>query len=298
MLNRVVRDIETLEIQGASNVARAGLKALDHVVRRSMAGSKKELIKELKDASKKLIKARETEPMLRNAVRYILWKVDEISVENFKAKAREIIKNLYGTVNDAKKKVFDIGANVINKGDRVLTHCHSTNVMGIIKSAKPREVICTESRPRYQGRLTAKELVKAGINTTMIVDSTVANYIRSVDAVLIGCDVITPNKVVNKIGSRNISLLCEKYDVPLYVCSTSYKFDSESAIGKGVGIEQRSPKEVWRFPPKGLKILNPAFDSIDYDNIYSFINELGLFSPDSLFITLKNTYQWMFERLK
>lgn len=294
----MVRDIETLKIQGASNVARAGLKALDHVVRRSMADSKKELIKELKAASKKLVNARETEPMLRNAFRYVFWKLADVAVDNYKAKTRGIINGLYGTVNDAKKKVFEIGANVIKDSDRVLTHCHSSSVMGIIKAAKPREVICTESRPKYQGRLTAKELVKAGIKTTMIVDSSVANHVRSVDAVLIGCDAITPNKVINKIGSYGISLLCEKYDVPLYVCSTSYKFDPESVIGKGVVVEQRSPREVWRFPPKNLKILNPAFDFVDYDNIYSFINELGLFSPDSLFITLKDSYEWMFEKVR
>jgi len=297
MLKVIARDIKDLRIQGASNIARAGLRALDYVAKNSKAKNKKAFTKELYEAINKLIASRETEPMLKNVLKYVFYKLKEISGDNYKQEIKRIIRGLRGRTQEAKESVFEIGSNIVKRGDVVLTHCHSSNVMGILKKAKPKHVFCTETRPRFQGRLTAKELVSDGINTTMIVDSAVVDYIKEVDKVLLGCDMITPNSVVNKVGSRLIGLLCEKYDIPLYICSTSFKFDPASVIGKGVGIEERSPSEVWRNPPRKLKILNPAFDSIDYDNITSFINELGLFSPDSLFISLRERYKWMFEKV-
>ncbi len=294
-LDETVKKIKNLEIQGASSVARSSLKALEYVANHSKADSRKKFLKELDEAKKKLFNTRPTEPMMRNALKYVLWKARKTSKEDYKNETKEIIKSLYGRTGEAKEKVFEIGSNVVEKDDIVLTHCHSSNVMGILKKAKPKKVFCTESRPRYQGRISAKELVNAGINTSLIVDNAAIDFIKKVDMVLIGCDVITPNSVINKIGSRVISILCEKYDTPMYVCSTSYKFDPKSTIGKGVSVEERSPDEVWKNPPEGLEILNPAFDSVDYDNIKSFINELGVFSPDSLFITLRNKYKWMIE---
>ncbi len=295
MIDKIVRDIKSLKIQGASNIAWTGLHALDYVARTSKAKSKKEFLNELRAAKNKLFDARPTEPMLRNAVRYVLFKAKETDEFNYRKETRDYIKSLYGSAIKAKKRVIDIGKNVVKKNYTVLTHCHSSTVAGILKKAKPKKVICTETRPLFQGRITAKELVSADINTTMIIDSAVADFIKEADIVLLGCDVIAPNYVVNKIGSKCIGLLCEKYDIPLYICSTSFKFDPESRYGVGVKIEERSPKEVWNKPPKNLKILNPAFDIIDYDNITGFINELGVFSPDSLFVTLREKYKWMFE---
>jgi ribose 1,5-bisphosphate isomerase len=295
VLKRVLRDIKDLKIQGATNVAQAGLKVIDKLIKDSKATTPKSLLKEVSRASDKLVKVRVTEPMLKNSLRYINWRISQLSASDFKKQARIIIKNLSGRTDEAKKEVFKIGSAVVKRGDVVLTHCHSSNVMGILKKARPKKVFCTETRPLFQGRITAKELINAGLNVKMIIDSAVANYIKDCDKVLIGCDVIGSNKVVNKVGSRVISLLCEKYDIPLYVCSTSFKFDPESTVGKGVGIEERDYKEVWKVKPKKLGVLNPAFDSIDYDNITSFINELGVLSPDSLFIKLNEVYKWMFK---
>lgn len=298
MLASIIRDISSLRVQGAGNVAIAALKALTYIVNNSCSRTKEAFIKELLKAGNALFKSRPTEPMMRNAIRYVLNKARTADELNFKRLTINSIKSLYGSVDKANERIIKIGKGLINKSSRVLTHCHSSTVSGLIRAVKPREVICTETRPLFQGRITAKELVNAGVNTTMIIDSAVADFIKDVDVVLLGCDVITPNSVINKIGSNNIGLLCEKYDIPLYVCSTSFKFDPESVIGRGVPIEERNPKEVWPKHPRGLKILNPAFDSIPYDNITSFINELGVFSPDSLFISLRENYPWMFNSIE
>ncbi len=294
MIDKLVSDIKSLRVRGASKIARAGLRAMDYVARNSKAKSKKAFLKELNTVKKKLFNARPTEPMLSNVLKYVLWKAAEDAGErDYKAETRNNINLLYGIIEKTRRRVVNIGKNVVKK-KTVLTHCNSSTVIEILKAGKPKKVICTETRPLFQGRITARELINAGVRTAMIIDSAVADYIKEVDIVLLGCDVITPNMVINKVGSNNIGLLCERYDIPLYICSTSFKFDPESVLGMGVGVEERDAKEVWSNPPKGLRIMNPAFDSIAYDNITSFINELGVLSPDSLFITLRSKYKWMF----
>jgi len=297
MLAKTIKDIAALKIQGAENIARASLKAINHVAINSKASSKNAFINELVRASKALFNSRPTEPMMRNALRYVIQKAQDADNFNYKRVTLDRIKSLYGSVDKARQLIISIGKRVLKKNYKVLTHCHSSTVTGVLKAVKP-EVICTETRPLFQGRLTASELVNAGVKTTMILDSAVADYIRDVDLVLLGCDVITPNSIINKVGSNAIGLLCEKYDIPLYICSTSFKLDPESTLGRGVKIEERSAKEVWNNPPRGLRILNPAFDLVPYDNITSFINELGVFSPDSLFINLRDKYHWMFKDIK
>ena len=282
MLRQVINDIRSLRIQGATNIAYAGLAAMRYVLNNTNAASRESFFRKLLRARDSLVNARPNEPMLRNALDYVVenLKSYEGDIRSQGIKLTEYLENRF---NSSKKLMFRAGKRLIRKNSTVFTHCHASSVMGIIKEAKPKikEVYCTESRPRYQGRITAKELVKAGIKTTMIVDSSVADYIKKADYFLIGCDVISSTYVINKIGSRMISILCDKYDVPLYVCSLSYKFDPESLTGLNEIVEERSTKEVWDKPPRGLKIRNPAFDVVDFENITGFITEYGVLPPDS-----------------
>lgn len=283
MLNQVAKDIKELRIQGATNIAFAGLVALRHVISKASASNKNSFIKSLDRARDLLFSARPNEPMLYNAVNHVIEQLECYDGSDLKGQGLKFIERLEDQFSAAKKQMFKAGKGLIANGSIVFTHCHASSVMGVIKDAKPhiKRVYCTESRPRYQGRITAKELVKAKIPTTMVVDSAVADYIKKSDFFLIGCDVISTTHIINKIGSRMISLLCEKYDVPLYVCSLSYKFDPECIEGLTHVIEERDTKEVWDKPPRGLKIRNPAFDVVDFDNITGFITEHGVLPPTS-----------------
>jgi ribose 1,5-bisphosphate isomerase len=268
MLDKVVRGIKDLDIQGATNIAYAALDALAWVVKSS---------RDLTKARKKLLNTRPNEPMMYNAVNYVFNKV------RAGEDGLEVIKNLKKKFDESTNLMVDAGKGLIKKKNTVFTHCHSSSVMKIFKASKKNiaRVFCTESRPRYQGRLTAKELLSVGLKVSQCVDSAVADYIKKVDAFFIGCDVITSTSIINKVGSRMISLLCDKYDIPLYVCSLSYKFEPRSIKGISQDVEERSTSEVWDRPPKGLKILNPSFDVVDFEAITGFVTELGVLPPDS-----------------
>lgn len=284
----IISDIKSLKIQGATNVALASLDTMRLSAKRS---SDESLVKNLKKTVMVLMSLRPTEPMMRNALRYVLHFVD---IADDKRKVLDsACTNFESLVNDAKKKIGTIGVKRIKHFPKVLTHCHSSTVMRILKEAKP-EVICTESRPRYQGRLSAVELAKSGLKVSLIVDSAVNTYICDVDCVLMGADVITSEgSNVNKIGASQIALCAEEAGIPVYVASSLLKFDPETTFGTFEEIEHRNPAEVWKRRIKNVKVLNPAFDLTPYKYIESYITEFGMFAPASIYDIVDEHYPWI-----
>ncbi|MGZ4851278.1 MAG: translation initiation factor eIF-2B, partial [Candidatus Bathyarchaeia archaeon] len=157
------------------------------------------------------------------------------------------------------------------------------------------KVICTETRPAYQGRITANELVGLGIETTFIVDSAARSFMGNVDVVIVGADAITSEgNVVNKIGSSSIAVLANEARVPFYVVSELLKFDPETLKGECERIEQRNPAEVWSEAPSKLIVRNPAFDVTPNRYIHGLICEEGIIAPQSVVEIIRLRYPWVF----
>jgi ribose 1,5-bisphosphate isomerase len=201
---------------------------------------------------------------------------------------------------DSKHRIMEIGAKRIKNDDVILTHCHSSAVTGTLllahEQGKQFSVIQTETRPKYQGRITAKELVGAGIDTTMIVDSAARHYMKEIDFVVVGCDAITSEgNVINKIGTSQVAQAAYEARIPFYVLGTLLKFDPVTIHGHYEAIEERSTAEIWDSPPKGLKIRNPAFDVTRRDYVHGLITEEGIISPHSTMEAIHRHYPWILE---
>lgn len=299
LFNKTVKEIKEIKIQGATNVAFSAVDALVHYSNSLKVKNRKEFTLKLEKAKKTLFETRITEPLMFNCLRYILYMV-KISEEKNVNQLKDII-SMYGSearenILSARKVIAEVGEKRIKVGDMILTHCHSSNVIDILKKSKNKKikVICTETRPLFQGRKTAKELVKAGIPTTLIIDSAVRYYIDEANLVLLGSDAITvEGSVINKIGSSMIASLAKETKIPVYVATPSWKFDPQTTR-EVEEIEERSPKEVWKNPPKNLKIKNPAFDVISNDLVNLIITEYGVVSPNSLYELMRNKNPWMF----
>ena len=115
----------------------------------------------------------------------------------------------------SRERTAEIGAKRIRDGMLVFTHCHSSTVTRMLAKAKADgknfSVICTETRPAFQGRITAREMVELGIETIFIVDSAARSYMGNVDLVVVGADAITSEgNVVNKIGTSSIAVLAKR----------------------------------------------------------------------------------------
>lgn len=288
----MIKDIKSLKIQGAENIAKSAISLIKDQ-------SRKRNLKGMWLLRKKLESTRPTEPCLRNTLKFLFHHISSDShITKLSRRCDATLKHLL----ESDKKISLFGAKKISDGDVVFTHCHSSAVINIFKQAKKEgkkfKVLCTETRPRFQGRITASALIKAKIPTTLFVDSGMRIALKQADLCLIGADAITTEgKVINKIGSEIIAKICQDYDIPIYSCTNSWKFDPESVFGFEEIIEQRASKEVWDNPPKGLKISNYAFEKVKGRLITGIISEIGVYESGVFVEEMERQYPWMFEGL-
>jgi ribose 1,5-bisphosphate isomerase len=251
--NQIVRDIKSVKIQGARNVAKKAFYAYKLI--------------STKKSRQKLLSLRPTEPLLHNALKM----ADTLSYT-------ELSKKLEENQDIINKHFF----NLIKNNSVVFTHCHSSTVTKALvyarKKGKKFEVYNTETRPLYQGRKTAKELSMAGIKVTMFVDSAGdvafehSQKTRKVDMVVLGADAVIDKGVLNKIGSGMFAELAKNHRIPFYILSDAWKYSKMK-----VKIEKRGSDEVWRTETK-IRIFNPAFELIKKKHITAIVSELGILS--------------------
>jgi ribose 1,5-bisphosphate isomerase len=297
--------IKRLQVQGARNVAIAAIHAVEEAARESKAKQKGSFLKELVEAKAVLFSSRETEPLMRNAIRHIVYAVessDKESVNELATEVSRVSRVLLDEFTSSKEKIAEVGSKRIFNDLRVLTHCHSSTVTSVLKKAKldgkKFEVVCTESRPVFQGRITAREMLDAGIKTTIIVDSAVRHFMNEIDLVVVGADAITSEgNVINKIGTSMVALAAKEARTPFYVVSELLKFDPTTICGDYERIEERSPEEIWTDSPSGLIIRNPAFDVTRREFIHGIICEEGIVSPHSINELMHRKYSWLFEKM-
>lgn len=271
-------------MQGASAVQTAGVRALHVTARQTKTKSLIAFRNELRQTGLALIRSRPTEPGLRTAVR-IIWKTAFEKNGSLASTKKKVLEKCNWFESERQKMlqhVAQIGAHAIPKNAVVLTHCHSHTVEEILKTARKKidRVYCTETRPLFQGRITAINLSKAGIDTVYLVDSAASITLKNADLFLTGADAILANgNVVNKIGTNAISLAAQRARVPHWVTTSSHTFDPLTFFGWSEPIEERGWKEVWSHKPKKVRVLNPAFDQTPAGQVKKIISEYGALSP-------------------
>jgi len=294
--------IKILEVQGARNVAIAAVKAIQTQAEKTRAKNKAAFLSELKEAQTIFAASRETEPLMRNAIRFINTIAQGADTEKVAELSRLVssASTQFLTELDASRELIaEIGAKRIREGMVIFTHCHSSTVTRMIAKAKDQgknfKVICTETRPAFQGRITAKELIDLDIETTFIVDSAARTFMGDVDLVVVGADAITSEgNVVNKIGTSAIAVLAHEARKPFYAVSELLKFDPETLGGECEKIEQRSPTEVWSEASPKLTIRNPAFDVTPNRYIHGLICEEGIIAPQVVVEVMRRRFPWVF----
>jgi methylthioribose-1-phosphate isomerase len=195
------------------------------------------------------------------------------------------------------RKLGAFGAALLPQEGTVLTHCNAGalaacgygSALGVIRAAVERgqkiDVFADETRPFNQGtRLTAWELVKDNIPTTLICDNMAGYFMGKgrIQAVIVGADRIAANgDTANKIGTYSLSILAKEHGVPFYVAAPFNTIDPATASGDLIPIEQRAAREVTHLngvqvTPNGVAIENPAFDVTPAKYITAIVTERGV----------------------
>ncbi len=192
------------------------------------------------------------------------------------------------------------GAALIQDGFNILTHCNAGSLatvdygtaLAVVRTAheqgKRIHVWVDETRPRLQGaRLTAWELMQAGIPMTLIADNVAGHLLRTgrVDIVLVGSDRMAANgDVANKIGTYKLAVLARENGVPFYPVVPTSTIDLSLSNGDQIPIEERDAREVThvdgcQIAPDGVRVLNLAFDVTPHRYVTGIVTENGIAYP-------------------
>jgi methylthioribose-1-phosphate isomerase len=300
----VASAIKNMKIRGAPLIGAAAAYGLALTAFHSQARTSHELTKQIEESAELLRKTRPTGVNLFWAVDRVLKKMRRANGSSVKSVVNAVVDGAQKIADEDvqnNRKIGKHGSKLICNSDTVLTHCNAGSLatvdygtaLGVIRSAwdqgKKVKVFATETRPRLQGaRLTAYELKRDGIPTTLITDSMVGYVMskRLVNKVIVGADRIVRDVVVNKIGTYTIAVLAHEHGVPFYVAAPASTFDLLHT-SNDVVVEERSPDEVTHFSseliaPNGVDALNPAFDVTPMKYVSAIICENGIYTPEDL----------------
>ena len=306
----IAEAIRSMRIRGAGRIARAAAEALK-IAALEYSGplDEKSFRKYMAHIADLIISTRPTAVSLPNAVYYVMYRL--VTSHGDINELREVVIN---TVDrfiqesiDAVRKIGEIGARRIKNNSVILTHCHSTAAVSVITTAyrmgKVVKVYSTETRPFFQGRITIRYLLEAGVPVVQIPDSAVRYVMHEVDHVVVGADTIASNgAIVNKIGTSQVALAAHEARVRVFVAAETYKFSPSTVIGELVPIEMRPPEEIvpieWIESHPGIEVLNPAFDVTPPEYIDAIITEIGVIPPQAAILVLMDRMGWALSKLK
>jgi ribose 1,5-bisphosphate isomerase len=288
---KAVEDIKNMRIRGASVIAKYALESIRRDSRKILEKSRnrEEFLENFEAIKESLLRTRPTAVALPNALRFIEYRL------KLKSRNKNITKNelcdemissigyFLDKIKNSKKEIATAFSKLIKTKVSIMTHCHSSTTVEVIKKInedrKVKEVYVTETRPLYQGYITAKKLRESNINVKLIVDSASGMFMKNVDLVLVGADAITLNgDVINKIGTYPIAVVAKEENKNFFVTAESYKIATNAKTGKEIAIEYRSIREVYNGNLGRLgnpEILNPSFDITPAKYITAIITELG-----------------------
>jgi methylthioribose-1-phosphate isomerase len=312
----VARAIRTMVIRGAPAIGVAAAMGIALGMRRSTAKGTRQFAVEFQKICDMMASTRPTAVNL-------FWAIDRMkrvfaegaqageSPEEIAARLEREARLIHDEDVASCRKMGTFGADVVPDGARVLTHCNAGalatagygSALGVVRAAveqgKRIAVFADETRPFLQGaRLTAWELVRDGISTTVITESMAGPLMRAgeIDLVVVGADRIAANgDTANKIGTYTVAVLAHEHKVPFYVAAPLSTIDLATTDGDAIPIEERDQREVShlgssRLTPEGALIRNPAFDITPHRYIAGIITERGIFRPPFI-ETLKHAFE-------
>ena len=295
--------IRNMELRGAPLIGIAagygmflGIKDVDDV-------DHSEFMDILKKNGEYLVKARPTGSNLSGTIERIIKLAEGLKDESPESKKRileeEAIK-IHRSEDEINRIIGENLLTLLKDGMTILTHCNAgslaTGYYGTATApvylAKERgwniSVYADETRPYLQGaRLTTYELLRAGIDVTLICDN-MAGMVMSegkIDAVIVGTDRVAANgDIANKIGTMSVAVLAKYFNIPVYIAAPSTTVDMNTLTGKDIPIEERDPDEItnWygrRIAPGNVKVYNPAFDVTQNELITAIVTDKGIIYP-------------------
>lgn len=294
-INSLIEEIRDNRTDGASELARQAVMVLKSAAETSRAETTRDFLLEQKEVGKRLIAARRTMAPIPNIVTHLLRDIirgdhgEDLEATRKKtiAKADELYKDSLKAVS----LITQYASELINDGDRILTHSYSSTVVSALREIaglrRDIEVAVTRSGPGRAGVRTARELSLHGIPVNFFDDTAIGLYISHANKVMVGADrICSDGKMINGTGTYPLALTSEKHGIPFYVLCETLKVDFGTNSDR-VDLEEKDPSEViepGQLPPE-VSIANPYFDITPLGLVTGIVTENGVLTPDKLFTT-------------
>jgi eIF-2B alpha/beta/delta-like uncharacterized protein len=301
--SKFIRDVSRGTVLGSTEVAVGSLEIV-----RDAASSCRNTFKDfLVSFIPSVIASRPSSQVVENVLRRYLEEFiavrNERGFEEAVGVTQRIVDSLIKELDLVRDAIAEIGSKRVEDGDTILTHSYSTTVLRTLKKAVERgtvfKVYVTESRPIGEGRVTASNLSRLGIETTLIVDSAVRYVMKRVSKVLVGADAIAINgAVVNKVGTSAIALAAKEARTRLFVLAGVYKLSFETVFGElieQVFLEDASlviPRERIQELPERVRVSAPLFDVTPPEYVDAIITEKGVLAPQAIPVLVASLYGW------
>src|ERR671912_231384 len=302
-VNDVAKAIKTMVIRGAPAIGVCAAMGLALGGARSKATGTKQFTTEFQRNCDQLAATRPTAVNLFWAIERMKRAFSEgalsgESVDQLRARLRTTADRIHDDDVASCRAIGAHGATLVPAEANILTHCNAGalatagygTALGVIRGAveagRKVRVLADETRPFLQGaRLTAWELIKDGIDTTVITDNMAGAMMRAgdVDLVVVGADRIAANgDIANKIGTYSVAVLAKEHNIPFYVAAPLSTIDLSTTDGDAIPIEERDSREVThvgsnQLAPDGAHVRNPSFDVTPAKYITAIITERGVY---------------------
>ncbi len=302
-VKRLWQAIRRLSVRGAPALGVAAAFGVLLGTKNFSGKDRKRFVREVERISDYIGTSRPTAVNLFNALarmKRVIQRHSDASVAQLKNLLNKEALAIYEEDRKLCRRMGDFGARLISSGANLLTVCNAGalatvdygTALGVFYSAQKKrkkfKVYACETRPLLQGaRLTAWELLRAKIDTTLICDNMAATLMKQgkIDAIFTGADRIAANgDTANKIGTYMLAVLAKHHGIPFYVVAPESTFDLSIGSGEQIPIEERSRDEVLGFggrptAPRQVKVYNPAFDVTDHRLITAIVTEKGIIRP-------------------
>src|SRR6201982_2329393 len=255
--------IRTMVVRGAPAIGVAAGMGIALGVKNSKAETVGDLKKDFDQICKAIGETRPTAVNLFWAIRRMQDKFEMLRIRpmpQIKQAVVEEAQRMHAEDIAANQAMGRHGATLMPASGGVLTHCNAGalatagygTALGVIRAAveqgKKIHVYADETRPFLQGsRLTAWELMKDGIPTTVISDNMAGSMMKQgkIAAIVVGADRIAANgDVANKIGTYTVAVLAKEHGIPFYVAAPFSTVDLATPDGSKIPIEQRNIREI------------------------------------------------------
>jgi eIF-2B alpha/beta/delta-like uncharacterized protein len=270
---------------GAAELAGKGAAVVMALAGRIEAVDTASFVQGLADAGRLLIRSQPSMAPLFNLVNGVLGELEGVvDLEEARRRTRDAARGFREELVSRGEQIAHQALGVILPGSTLLTHSRSSTVLRALLHARSEggdfEVVCTESRPLYEGRAVAEELSKRHIPTTVIIDAGVAEVMERVDLVVVGADAVSPDGLVNKVGTYLLALAASAHGVPFYsLCGTEKFLPANYPF---FAIEDRNPEEVWPDHPRGVSVVNRYFDVTPLEYVSGLVTERGVLGQGEL----------------